>query len=302
MRGLSLDQLYTFIEVVERGSFSAAADRLQLSQPAVSLQIRQLEKRLGVRLIERVGRRARPTPAGAELLVHARTIAEAVSVAQHSLAPYVTGAMGRVRIGTGATAGIHFLPPVIRDLRRRFPALEVIIATGNASDIVRRLDENTLDLGLVTLPVTGRMFDVTPLIEDEFVALSSLDGTTLPRTVTAEIVARHPIILYEPGAQTRQIVDEWLSAAGFAIRPTMELGSVEAMKEMVREGLGCGVVPRMAVDGPNRDPTLRIHSLKPRLTRKIGLVIRRDKPLHRGLREMIAALRRAASQRASVEG
>ena len=74
MRGLNLDQLHTFVEVIERGSFSAAADRLDLTQPAVSLQVRQLEKRLGVRLIERVGRRAQPTPAGAELLAHARKI------------------------------------------------------------------------------------------------------------------------------------------------------------------------------------------------------------------------------------
>ena len=119
MRGFNLDQLGTFVEVIERGSFSAAADRLDLTQPAVSLQVRQLEKRLGVRLIERVGRRARPTPAGGELLVHARHIAEAVAAAQESLAPYASGAIGRVRIGSGATACIHFLPSVLRDLRQR---------------------------------------------------------------------------------------------------------------------------------------------------------------------------------------
>src|SRR5690349_19596922 len=166
MRGLSLDQLHTFVEVIERGSFSAAADRLDLTQPAVSLQVRQLEKRLGVRLIERVGRRARPTPAGAELLVHARTIAAAVGAAEESVAPYASGTLGRVRIGTGATACIHFLPTVLRDLRKRFPKLEIIIGTGNATEVVRQLEENTLDLGLVTLPASGRMFDVTPLLED----------------------------------------------------------------------------------------------------------------------------------------
>jgi DNA-binding transcriptional LysR family regulator len=179
MRGLNLDQLHTFVEVIERGSFSAAADRLDLTQPAVSLQVRHLEKRLGVRLIERVGRRARPTPAGAELLAHARKIAEAVGAAEESLAPYASGTLGRVRIGTGATACIHFLPTVLRDLRRRFPKLEIIIGTGNATEVLRQLEENTLDLGLVTLPAPGRMFDVTPLLEDEFVVLSSPEGPTL---------------------------------------------------------------------------------------------------------------------------
>ena len=296
MREFNLDQLRSFVTVIERGSFSAAADRLDLTQPAVSLQIRQLEKRLGVRLIERVGRRARPTPAGAELLVHARKIAEAVTSAQESMAPYVSGTIGRVRIGTGATACIHFLPSVLRDLRRRFPKLEIIISTGNAAGMLRQLEENALDLGLVTLPAPGRMFDVSPLLEDEFVVLSSTEGTVLPRTVTAEVLMRHPIVLYEPGAQTRRIVDDWFAASGLAIKPTMELGSVEAMKELVRAGLGFGIVPRMAVDTPHRMPKLRIQSLTPRLTRNIGLVIRRDKPLHRGLRETIAALHRSSAR------
>jgi DNA-binding transcriptional LysR family regulator len=246
-----------------------------------------------VRLIERVGRRARPTPAGAELLAHARLIAGAVTVAEESLAPYASGKLGRVRIGSGATACIHFLPSVLRDLRKRFPALEITISTGNATDILRQLEDNTLDLGLVTLPATGRMFDVTPLLEDEFVVLSAPDGPTLPRTVTAQHLMRLPIVLYEPGALTRRLVDDWFAAQGLAIRPTMELGSVEAMKELVRAGLGVGIIPGMAVD-TQRAPKLQIQPLSPKLTRGIGLVVRRDKPLHRGLRETIAALRRAA--------
>jgi DNA-binding transcriptional LysR family regulator len=294
MRGLNLDQLSTFIEVIERGSFSAAADHLDLTQPAVSLQIRQLEKRLGVRLIERVGRRAQPTPAGAELLVHARAIADAVTAAQESVAPYASGTLGRVRIGTGATACIHFLPPVLRDLRKRFPKLEIIISTGRATDVLRQLEDNALDLGLVTLPAPGRMFDVTPLLEDEFVVLSSPAGPALPRAVTADVLVGQPILLYEPAAQTRRLVDDWFAEAGLTIRPTMELDSVEAMKELVRAGLGLGIVPGMAMGTPDRAPKLRVQSLTPRLTRSIGLVLRRDKPLHRGLRETIAALRRAA--------
>lgn len=294
MRGLNLDQLATFVEVIERGSFSAAADHLDLTQPAVSLQIRQLEKRLGVRLIERVGRRAQPTPAGTELLAHARAIADAVTAAQESVAPYASGTLGRVRIGTGATACIHFLPPVLRDLRRRFPRLEIIIGTGRATDILRQIEDNALDLGLVTLPAPGRMFDVTPLLEDEFVVLSSPAGPSLPRAVTADVLIGQPILLYEPAAQTRRLVDDWFAKAGRAIRPTMELDSVEAMKELVRAGLGLGIVPGMAMGTPDRAPKLRVQSLTPRLTREIGLVVRRDKPLHRGLRETIAALRRAA--------
>ena len=119
MRDLRLDQLRTFTEVIAHGSFSAAAERLRLTQPAVSLQVRQLEKRLGVRLIERVGKRATPTPAGAELLDHARRIDASVAAALEGMARHAGGTFGRVRIGTRATACIYLLPPVLRDLRRR---------------------------------------------------------------------------------------------------------------------------------------------------------------------------------------
>ena len=101
--------------------------------------------------------------------------------------------------------------------------------------MLRQLEENALDLGLVTLPAPGRMFDVSPLLEDEFVVLSSTEGTVLPRTVTAEVLMRHPIVLYEPGAQTRRIVDDWFAASGLAIKPTMELGSVELVWKQVSQ-------------------------------------------------------------------
>jgi DNA-binding transcriptional LysR family regulator len=292
MRGINFDQLRTFSEVIERASFSAAGDHLGLSQPAVSQQIRLLEKRFGVRLIERVGRKARATSAGAILLSYARMILDATASVETEMAPYLRGTMGRVRIGTGATASIYFLPAVLRILRRRFEGLEIFVTTGTVTDVLRQIEENVLDLGLVTLPASGRMFDVSPIFEDEFVVLSSLDGTTLPRVVTAEVLSRLPVVLYEPGSQMRRIIDDWFSTAGYSVKPTMELGSVEAIKEVVRAGLGIGFVPRMAVG--QKSQGLRIQGLTPPLIRQVGIVVRRDKPLHRGLRETISALKQAA--------
>ena len=113
MRRLSLDHLQTFADVVELGSFSAAAERLNLSQPAVSQQIRELERRLGAVLIERVGRKARPSVAGEELLTHAARIDAAVHAAVEAVTRHGEAALGRVRIGTGATACIFLLPPAL---------------------------------------------------------------------------------------------------------------------------------------------------------------------------------------------
>src|SRR5271156_1820858 len=106
MRALNLDQLAAFAAVVELGSFSAAAARLNLTQPAISFQIRQLERRLGLRLVERIGRRARPTAAGLDLLPHIRQIDAAVAGAIKAMTYHTQGIAGRVRLGTGATACI----------------------------------------------------------------------------------------------------------------------------------------------------------------------------------------------------
>lgn len=298
MRGLSLDQLHSFTEVVRASSFSGAAARLNLTQPAVSLQIRQLEARLGVRLVERVGRRATPTAAGRDLLVHVGRIEAEVAAAVEAMAEHAGGAVGRVRLGTGATACIYLLPPVLRALRRRLPSLEIVVSTGNAVDVLRLLEENALDLGLVALPASGRAFAVTPLLEEAFVAVAPAEADDLPPVVTPAALAGRPVVLYEPGGQTRRIVDDWFAGAGVSLKPVMALGSVEAIKELVGAGLGCAILPAMAVA---QAPGLAVHPLSPRLTRQLGLVLRRDKPLTRGLRETIAALRQATLGQATLD-
>jgi len=292
MRDLKLDQLKTFTKVIRHGSFSAAAERLQLSQPAVSLQVRQLEKRLGVRLIERVGKRATPTAAGTELINHARRIEEAVSAALDAMATHASGTLGRVRIGTGATACIYLLPPVLRDLRQRFPTLEITVRTGNTADVLKALEENTLDIGLVTLPAPGRMFEVTPVLDDAFVAITAADSDPLPDVVTPAVLANLPVVLYEAGGNTRRIVDEWFTRAGIALTPVMDLGSVEAIKELVGAGLGCAILPGTATRRTGERIPIVSYPLSPKLYRELALVVRRDKTLTRGLRETIKALRR----------
>jgi DNA-binding transcriptional LysR family regulator len=291
MRGLNLDHLRTFGEVVAAGGFSAAAARLNLTQPAVSLQVRQLEQRLGVALIERVGRRATPTAAGRELLAHMRAIESSVAGAMEAMAVHATGVAGRVRLGTGATACIYLLPPVLRRLRRRFPGLEIVVSTGNTPEMLRAIEENAIDIGLVTLPAAGRALEVTPLVRDEMVVIVGPEGPRLPAKATPAALVDLPVVLYEPGANTRRVVDDWFMAAGLSLKPVMQLGSVEAIKQLVGAGLGLGLLPRMAVAQPASRGSLSVRSLSPRLERWLGLVMRRDKPQSRALQEVLAALR-----------
>ncbi|MBO9680825.1 MAG: LysR family transcriptional regulator [Acidovorax sp.] len=298
MERLSLDQLHGFTTALELGSFSAAAQRLGLTQPAVSLQVRQLEKRLGTALVERTGRVLRPTAAGSALLAHAVRIDAAVSDAIDAVNHHASGTVGRVRLGTGATACIFLLPPVLGALRQRFPGLEITVSTGNTADIVQAVEDNTLDLGLVTLPAAGRALEVTPVLDDAFVAIAP-PGTGLPARVSAAALARHPVLLYEPGGQTRRLADAWFARAGVALQPAMSLGSVEAIKALVAEGLGCAVLPGMAMRdaAPARGKArqaVEVRPLTPPLRRTLALVVRRDKRLHRGLRETLDALRALA--------
>lgn len=293
MSALNLDYLKTFSLVAELGSFSAAAERLGLTQPAISLQVRALEKQLGVRLVERVGRTARPSAAGEELLAHAGRIEAATNQAVEAVARHAKGVLGRVRLGTGATPCAFLLPPLLADLKRRFPDLDISVATGNSADIVRAVDDNLLDIGLVSLPVSGRIFEITPLFDESFVAIAPAE-TSLPDTVTAETLAQRPLILYEPGANTRRITDEWLAAGGTAVKPVMALGSVDAIKEMVAVGLGAALVPEIALRAADRE-RLVVRPVSPPLSRRFALVLRRDKRLDRALRETLNALKTLAA-------
>lgn len=287
MRNLSLDQLEAFAAVVELGGFSAAAARLNLTQPAISFQIRRLETRLGVRLVERVGRQAQPTAAGLDLVPHIRRIDAAVAAAVAAMAARTQGVAGRVRLGTGATACIYLLPPVLSDLRRRFPAVEIVVRTGNSRDILAEVERNSLDVAVVTLPAPGRMFAVEKLLDDEIVAVFP-SGIAPPRRVSAAALAGLPVLLYESGGNARRVIDDWFARAGVALKPVMELGSIEAIKQLVAAGLGCGLLPRLAVADAAGAVTAR--PLSPRLYREIAIVLRRDKVPDRGLRELVRAL------------
>ncbi|SOC27923.1 LysR family transcriptional regulator [Thalassospira xiamenensis] len=293
MRGLNLDQMHAFANVIELGSFSAAAARQNLSQPAISQQIRQLEDRLGVRLIERVGKRAMPTPAGQALLDRVGEIDASVQNALDAVAGFASGTVGQVRIGTGATACIYFLPKVLEQLQRRFPKLEIIVRTGNTSDVLKSIEENSLDIGLVTLPASGRSLDIVPVLTDPFVAIFP-DGMDVPDLVRPADLADIPLVLYERGGQTRTIVDDWLRAAGVVGHSIMELGSVEAIKELVGAGLGATILPAMGARLGRTQFPIKTRKLAPDLARRLALVVRRDKVMGSGLREVRNGLIAAA--------
>ncbi|WP_122390490.1 LysR family transcriptional regulator [Pseudomonas savastanoi] len=290
MRRLNLNHLHTFSLVIAHGSFSAAAERLHLTQPAVSLQIRQLEDQLNLKLIERVGKRLKPTSAGTTLLEHIARIDAVVEDALLELSSHASGVAGKVAIGTGATACIPLLPPMLQALRRRFAQLDVRVSTGNTDGILKAVEENRLDLALVTLPASGRSLHITPLLEDEFVAIFASSQQPIAAEMTPEHLCELPLVVFEAGSSTRLLINEWFLQAGIRIKPVMELGSIEAIKEMVAAGLGYSIVPRMAVAAVHHRRGLQVLQLMPGLSRTLGIALRQDKPVSKALRQVLDAL------------
>lgn len=297
MTTLNLGNLVTFRLVVQRGSFSAAADVLGLSQPAVSLQVRQLEQFLQTRLIERTGRGIKATAAGLALLENGERIERAVEETIRSVSEYRQEVTGSLTLGTGATACIHLLPPLLQQLRKKHPLLRVGVTTGNTMDIVRGVEENRLDLGLVTLPASGRALDIMPVMDEEFVYViaSEQRQSEAFSALTPQALHALPLIAFESGSGTRTLIDMWFHTRGLQISPVMQLGSIEAIKRMVRAGLGYSIIPRMAVEHPADREGLNVRSLTPVLHRQLGIVMRQDKILSKGISEVIRLLRQGAS-------
>jgi len=278
MRNLNLDQLRTLVEVVECGSFSAAARRLNLTQPAVSMQIRELERRLGVQLIERMGKRAHATPPCRELMVAAQGIFRECDLAYAAMRRFRDGLVGQVQVGTSLTAMVYRLPPILRKLRIDYPGIDVILANMPTQSSIERIIANTLDLALVTGPIENAALRVTPLRQEPMVAIFPADTRGLPSEISPQYVAQQPLLMLieQPTSAGHPLVMGWLSQAGALSRQPMPLGTVEALKAAVASNVGMAVIPEMAIAKHASDIVAR--PLRPALSRTLTLIEHHNKP------------------------
>src|SRR2546426_505490 len=288
---LRLARLETLAAVARHGSFSHAARELHLSQPAVSMQVRQLELALGLPLLERVGKRAFPTKAGELLLAHAgralRELETGLEVVQQ-LSGIVAG---RIRLGTSASFSIYLLPPALRRFRSRYPRTELTVVTGNAPEIARAVVGRELDVGIVSLPVRERELAVSPFYRDEVVAIAPPDRRWRRghRAAARDLVSA-PLILFERGATLRRVIDDWFRRAGEVPAAAMELGNTEAIKKLVEAGLGLSVTSWFGGATEGRRRKLAAARLDPPLYREIGVIRRRDKPRTPGVEAVLGTV------------
>ncbi len=290
MRSLNPDHLRALTEVVAHGSFTRAAKRLNLAQPTISLQIRELETRLGVRLVDRLGKRALATAAGRELVEHAGRIAAETERLMAAMRRHRDGWLGQVRIGSSTTALIYHLPPVLTALRRQHPNIELVVKTGTTTSVVERIVRHEIDLGVVSLPISERRLEVVPLRSEPLVAIFSARTRGLPAHVTPQYLLQQPLLLEFARAHVRTLIIDWLSVGGVEARPAMELDNLEAVKRMVASGLGASIVPAAAVTEQEANGGLVARPLKPTLSRTLALAQRRDKPPDAAHQHVRAAL------------
>jgi len=270
-------QLAAFCAVVERASFSQAAEQLGVTQPAVSLQIRSLEKRLGVQLLDRSGRRVEPTDAGRRLYRSALRLLAQEEQLLAELGEEAEGELtGRLELGASTGPGGTVLPVVLCEFQQRHPEVHVALTVSDTQRIVEQVSRRELELGVVGAARRQRGVVFETFFRDEVVLAVPKGHRFADRVVTIDELRAEPMILMQEGAGVRQVIDEELRAAGVRLRDLdvpLELGLQESARNAVLGGFGITFISRSAIEADVAAGTLaigRVEGLDP--SRDIQLV------------------------------
>ncbi len=246
---MEIRQLRAFVAIAELGTFTAGALRVHITQAAISMQIRQLENELGARLFIRAPRRVMLTEAGEHLLQRARHILREHDAAVDEIAELAGAERGRLRIGTAsAMVTTDVLPKLLKDVRKQHAGAEITVASGTSESLVQQILAGELDLAFVSLPVEARGINTDRLSQDQLVAIASpCHKLAKQRTISAYTLAGEKLILGERGGNTRRLIDQFFAQAGVTLHVSMELSRQAAIRRMVEEDMGVGIVPLKSV-------------------------------------------------------
>jgi DNA-binding transcriptional LysR family regulator len=245
---MNLNHLAVFHAVAQAGGMTLGAERLDISQPAASKQVQELERALGVHLFDRIGRRVHLSQAGEILADYARRLFALAREAETAMADVRAVDRGRLVVGASTTIGAYLLPGVAAEFWRRHPKVELLVEIENTEQVHRRLAGLDLDVGLTEGLVEEEELDAEVFHRDELVVIASpghpLAGN--PR-VPLSSLQHEPFILREPGSGTRAVEERALARLKLPVRVVMALGSTEAVKRVVSEGVGLAIVSRLSV-------------------------------------------------------
>ena len=276
---MNLHHLRIFYTVAQVRSITAAAGELLLSQPAVSLQLKALERELGLPLFQRGGQKLRLTQAGEVLYRTAVSMLSARDEAVRAIGELRDGTRGRLILGAGTTGGMYLLPRIVSAYKGRWPETEILFHVGTTDQIVDKLVQNVLDMGLVGGPIEDRRLLVEPICADELVLIAAPSHPLASLAkVTLKDLSGMPFIVPEAGSRTRQLVERRLREKGVPFVIAMQLPGTEGVKRAVEGGLGIGMVSRYAVENECLVGVLKRVPIEGfRLTRTMHLVSRAQK-------------------------
>ena len=293
---LNLNHLRIFHEVLERGSITAAAAALRISQPAVSRQLAEFEAALGTRLVDRLPRGIRATAAGEVLGERARRIFAEERAAEQDLGELLGLHRGRLAVGASTTIGSYLVPQVLGDFVDRHPDIAIDLQIGNTRAVQNDVLDGRLDVGLTEGFADAEGLDAEVFLHDEMVLIAGPLDCGGPLTGVTSLVAadleRVPFIVREAGSGTREVIEAALAGRGVAIRPRMVLGSTESIKDAVVRGLGVAIVSRLTARLECEIGRLReVEVLDLRIQRELHRLLLRGKRPSPAATEFLALLR-----------
>lgn len=255
---MEIRQLKAFLAIAEAKTFTAGARRVNITQAAISMQIRQLEDEVGLPIFTRTPRRVILTEAGEYLLERARKILREHDSALAEIAEVAGAEHGRLRIGSAsAMFATQQLPTIIRKLKEKFPNAELSVNSGTSERLVDKIMHGETDMAFVSLPVENLNITTELLFSDEIVAIANpKHQLAKEKFISAATLAGENLILGEQGGNTRRMIDEFFNAANVRPKIAMELSRQEAINKMVENNLGVGIAGAKTVSREIRDGRL----------------------------------------------
>ncbi|MEE8330126.1 MAG: selenium metabolism-associated LysR family transcriptional regulator [Thermodesulfovibrionia bacterium] len=290
-------KLKVFCTVAETKSFSKASEIIRLTQPAVSLQIQALEEIYGTKLFNRSGCIITLTKSGEILYKYAKEINLLYLASEKEIGRFTGVVKGIVSVGASSTIGNYIIPSVLADFKKKFPKVGVNIHVGNTKNVIEFLNAGNIDVGLVEGDVKKQKLVVEKLIPDEMVlVMSPLHPWAKKPNVSILDIPKEPFILREEGSGTRQMIEKNFAKYGISphnIKISFVMGSTEAIKGAVEEGLGISILSRWATKRETRYGSLKTATFKEeKFLRDFSLLYRKPKSSSHALDKFLGFLKK----------
>ncbi len=236
-------QLRAFATLARTGSFTHSARELHLTQSAVSHSMKALEREVGCRLLDKLGKKVVLTQAGEQLLAHAERILAEMTQARVELGRLGKWGQSRLRLGASTTAAQHILPGVLREFKDKFPNCTISIEPGDTPEMIEALRSHKIDLALNLEPQKGEPLDFRPLFTDELLFILSPEHPWVNAgRVVREQIAQQSYILYKKKSYTSEMIEAYFRQEEIVLFSQLDLGNMEAIKELVKLGLGISIL------------------------------------------------------------